>query len=293
MTKFHGIFPALLTPFDANNKINEKALEKLIGRNLRAGVRGFYVCGSTAEVFLLKNDERRALMRTVKDIAGDRATLIAHVGAVSADEAAELAAEAAGLGYDAVSACAPFYYKFSLGEIRDYYEMIASASALKVLIYNIPAFSGVSMGADELGAMLDDDRFLGVKHTSNDYFALETLKSHHPDKVLYNGYDEMFLQGMAAGADGGIGSTYNFMAEKFVRLQALFAERRIEEAQALQHEVNEIIRILCRVGVMAGEKEVLNQLGMDFGVCRKPFRALNEEEKALIAREILPKLVKE
>ena len=93
---------------------------------------------------------------------------------------------------------------------------------------------------------------------------------------------------MAMGADGAIGSTYNFMADKFVKIHERFRENRLSEARLLQQEANRIIAVLCRIGVMQAEKEVLNQLGFDFGICRRPFGVPTEEEKALIAREIMP-----
>ena len=98
----------------------------------------------------------------------------------------------------------------------------------------------------------------------------------------------MFTAGLAMGADGGIGSTYNFMADKFVKIYELFKKNEIEEAQALQRSANRIITILCKIGVMQAEKEVLNQLGFDFGTCRHPFGVPGDEEKELIKKEIIP-----
>ena len=117
--KFKGIFTALLTPFDENNKINEKALEALVKHNVNMGADGFYVCGSTAEAFLLTTEERKQVMEIVKATAPEK-TLIAHIGSISEDEAHTLADHANALGYDAISSVAPFYYKFSFGEIKDY-----------------------------------------------------------------------------------------------------------------------------------------------------------------------------
>ncbi len=293
MNRFQGIYTALLTPFDKQDKINEKALEALIEYNIGMGVHGFYACGSTAEAFLLSNEERRHLMKLVKEIAGDRVRLIAHVGAISTKEAVSLAEYAAELGYDAVSAVAPFYFKFSFDEICDYYNRIASATELKMLVYNIPAFTGVSMGLEQLGGLLHSDRFLGVKHTSNDFFALEGIKTHFPDKVVFNGYDEMLLSGLAAGADGGIGSTYNVMGDKYVRLYDLFREGKWNEAQNIQKEVNEVIRLLIDVGVMPGEKAMLDLLGMDFGSCREPFRSCTKEQYKLLEEKALPIVLKD
>ena len=287
--RFSGIFPALLTPFDQNNKVNEKQLEKLVKYNLEKGVKGFYVSGSTAEAFLLSADERKQILTVVRD-AAPNATLIAHIGSVNEAEATQLAKHASAIGYDAVSSVAPYYYKFSFAEIRDYYYRLADAAALPMLVYHIPAFSGVSMGVQEMSTFLRDDRFLGIKYTANDFFMMEQCKTAFPDKVVYNGYDEMFLAGLSMGADGGIGSTYNFMAEKFVRMAALVKEGRMQEALELQKEANRIINVLCKVGVMQGEKEVLNQLGFALGDCRPPFAPLTQEQKDLVRREIVEKL---
>ena len=117
---------------------------------------------------------------------------------------------------------------------------------------------------------------------------LEQCKTAFPEKLVYNGYDEMFLSGLAMGADGAIGSTYNFMADKFVKIHQLYGEGKMAEAKAVQQEANRIITVLCDNGVMQAEKEVMNQLGMDFGVCRHPFGEANEAQKARIAKEIIP-----
>ncbi len=289
MNKFKGIFTALLTPFDGRDKINEKELAKLVEFNVKMGVAGFYVGGSTAEAFLLTTDERKQIMDVVKSVAGDK-TLIAHIGSVSEKEATELGAYATKLGYDAISSVAPFYYKFSFEEIKAYYERVQKASGLPMIVYNFPAFSGVTLSAEQLGKFLEKDEFMGVKHTSSDYFALERCKTLYPDKIIYNGFDEMLLSGLSMGADGGIGSTYNFMADKFVKIQKLFDEGKLEDAKAVQQEANRIIAVLCKLGVMQAEKEVLCQMGFDFGICRKPFGELTDEQKKIINDEITSKL---
>lgn len=287
MEKYTGIFTALLTPFDSNNKINEKELEKLVKFNLDKGVKGFYVGGSTAEAFLLSTDERKQIMDVVKSAAPD-ATLIAHIGSINEGEATELALHAKKLSYDVISSVAPFYYKFTFEEIKNYYFRLADAAELPMLVYHFPAFSGVNMGINEMGQFLKDDRFLGIKYTSNDFFTMEQCKSNFPEKIVYNGFDEMFLAGLSMGADGGVGSTYNFMADKFVKIKKLFEENKLAEAQEVQKQANHIITVLCKIGVMQAEKEVLNQLGFNFGVCRHPFGEPTSEQKELIAKEIIP-----
>ncbi len=287
MKNFKGIYTALLTPFDKNDKVNEKELEKLIKFNVENGVTGFYVGGSTAEAFLTSTEERKQVLEIVKDCAPDK-TLIAHIGSVNEKEAIELGKYAKKLSYDAVSSVAPFYYKFSFKEIKDYYFRLATVSELPMLVYHFPAFSGVNMGVSEMKEFLSDDRFMGIKYTSNDFFTMEQCKSAFPDKVVYNGFDEMFLAGLSMGADGGIGSTYNFMADKFVKIKEYFESGNLQKAMELQQEANRIITILCKIGVMQAEKEVLNQIGFDFGVCRHPFGEPTDEQKELIRKEIVP-----
>ena len=241
---------------------------------------------------MLTDDERRELMRLCAEIIGNRAVKIAHVGAISADTASGLAKYADELGYDAVSAVAPFYYGFGTDEIISYYRQIADASPLGVLVYNIPAATGVSLGLRELERFFGDDRFIGVKHTSSDFFTLEGIKSRFPGKAVFNGYDEMFLSGLAAGADGGIGSTYNFTADRMVKIRKLFLEGNIGEAKRLQQVENEIVRSLLKVGVMPGEKAVLELLGIKAGFCRRPMKRCTKEEYELLEREVLPVVTK-
>ena len=288
--KFNGIFPALLTPFDKNGKINSKALSALVRMNLKKGVSGFYVGGSTAEAFLLDDQERKAIYEIVAEENNRERTLIAHIGCISTDKAIEFGLHAKNLGYDAISAIAPFYYKFNFAQIKKYYYDIVEAVDLPMIVYNFPNFSGVNLTVEQVGEFLLDDRFIGIKHTSNDYFAMSQFKLAFPDKVVYNGFDEMFLAGLAMGCDGGIGSTYNFMAEKFIKMQELFLNNRLSEAQTLQSEINKIIQILSKVGVMAGEKEILCQMGLDFGCARKPFTELDTADKKLIRENIMPLL---
>lgn len=289
--KYNGIFTALLTPFNEAGEVNEGELIKLIKFNLDMGVRGFYVCGSTGESFLLSKEERMKIMEIVKREA-EGSTLIAHIGSLDERDACEMARHAKALGYDAISSVAPFYFKFSPAEIKGYYERLADAGELPMLVYHIPALSGVSLSQDSMSAFLRDPRFLGIKYTSNDFFTLERLKAEYPDKLFFNGYDEMLLSGLAMGADGAIGSTYNFMADKFVKIYSLFSEGKLDEARKIQNEANKIITILCKIGVMQAEKEILCQLGFDFGCCRRPFLPVLDADKKLIAEEILPLLTK-
>jgi N-acetylneuraminate lyase len=291
MNNLKGIFPALPTPFTRNDKINEKALEALVKLNLDKGVDGFYVGGSTAEAFLLTLDERKQILEIVNDTVNGKAAIIAHIGCISTSQAISLAKHAEKLNIDAISSIAPFYYKFSFEEIKNYYFNIVNNVNLPMIIYNFPGFSGVVFTDENIGEFLRDERFIGIKHTSSDYYALERIKNDFKDKVIFNGFDEMFLAGLVMGADGGIGSTYNFMAEKFIQIKGCFDQNKIKKAQELQNEVNTIIKEILKVGVIPGVKEILNLIGLNFGCGREPFRKVTSEESALLKTKLLPLLL--
>ncbi|MBQ8214419.1 MAG: N-acetylneuraminate lyase [Clostridia bacterium] len=285
-----GIYPALLTPFAKDGGINRKALEDLVEYNIQKGVTGFYVGGSTAEAFLLTEEERNEVYEIVAEKNAGRVKLLAHVGSISTDQAIRFANHAKELGYDAVSAVCPFYYGYTFAEIKKYYSDIINASEMPMVMYYIPGTSGVKFSTAQIAEILDNEMVIGLKHTSNEYFALEQVKTKFQNKVIFNGFDEMFLCGLSMGADGGIGSTYNYMAEKFIKIHKLFKENKMAEALEEQREANRIIKILIEVGGMQMNKEVLCQMGFDFGVARAPFAPLSEETKEYIRREVTNKL---
>ncbi|MDI6619645.1 MAG: N-acetylneuraminate lyase [Clostridiales bacterium] len=286
MKNLKGVFCALLTPFTKENKINDEALKELVRMNMDKGVDGFYVGGSTSEAFLMSLEERKHILEVVSEEVGDKCAIIAHIGCINTDQAIELAKHAEKVGVDAISSIAPFYYGFSFDEIKNYYFDIVNSVNVPMIIYNFPKNSGFSLNSENIKAFVDDPRFIGIKHTSSDFFSLERFKHLKRNMIVFNGYDQMFLAGLIMGADGGIGSTYNFMAEKFIAIKRLFDQGKIKEAQEIQTQVNDIIKILGKVGVFQGEKEILNLMGLDFGECRPPFKKINDE-----GREILKKLI--
>ncbi|MDN5988403.1 MAG: dihydrodipicolinate synthase family protein, partial [Hafniaceae bacterium] len=100
----------------------------------------------------------------------------------------------------------------------------------------------------------------------------------HPDKVIYNGYDEIFLSGLLAGADGGIGSTYNVMGWRYKGIMQALKEGNISQAQSLQTECNKVIDVLIKVGVFRGLKTILHYMDVvDTPICRKPFAPVEEQ----------------
>jgi N-acetylneuraminate lyase len=275
-----GIIPALITPYDSEGKVNHPSLRALVEKTLSEGVKGFYVGGSTAETFLLSQEERKSLIETVVDTVAGRAFVICHVGSISSAVATDLAIHAAGLRVSAVSAIPPFYYNFSLNEIVGYYQEIASASDTPVILYNFPAFSGVTIDHIRVPELFADPRIIGIKHTSLDLYKLERIKQANPAFLCLSGHDEVFLPALSVGADGAVGSTYNFMAPLFVRIQELFQKGQMEEARELQGRANAVIDVVADVGGFSATKYLVEKQGIACGPCRKPFKPLTAEAES-------------
>lgn len=209
-------------------------------------------------------------------VRSKRCTLIAHVGNVGTRDTVELGAVAADAGYDAISAIPPFYYDFSREELVTHYRALADAVDIPLVIYNFAGRSG-RLTASDILALLEHPRVAGVKHTSQDLFQLERFKRLYPSAVVYNGFDEMCLGGLSMGADGAIGTTFNFMGGLFVEMRKAYAEKCTDDALALQVRANQVIDVLIEVGVFPGTKALLKLLGHDCGECRAPFRKLDAD----------------
>ncbi|MFZ3620968.1 N-acetylneuraminate lyase [Leclercia barmai] len=274
-----GVMPALLTPFDRQQKLDTQSLRQLVRFNIAQGIDGLYVGGSTGEAFVQNSAERQEVLEIVAEEAKGKVTLIAHVGTVSTHESQQLAQAASRFGYDAVSAVTPFYYPFSFEEHCDHYRgIIDSADGLPMVVYNIPALSGVKLSLDQINTLVTLPGVGALKQTSGDLFQMEQIRRAHPDLVLYNGYDEIFASGLLAGADGGIGSTYNIMGWRYQGIVRALKEGDIATASALQTKCNEVIDLLIKVGVFRGLKTVLHYMDViDVPLCRKPFAPVDEK----------------
>jgi N-acetylneuraminate lyase len=271
--------PALLTPFDEQQRLDKESLRRLVRFNIEQGIDGLYVGGSTGEAFVQSLSEREAVLEIVAEEAKGKVALIAHVGCVSTAESQQLAHAASRYGFDAVSAVTPFYYPFSFEEHCEHYRaIIDSADGLPMVVYNIPALSGVKLSLEQISTLVTLPGVGALKQTSGDLYQMEQIRRAHPDLVLYNGYDEIFASGLLAGADGGIGSTYNIMGWRYLNIVKALKEGDIATAQRLQTECNSVIDLLIKTGVFRGLKTVLHFMDVvAVPLCRKPFSPVDEQ----------------
>ncbi|MDO4275797.1 MAG: N-acetylneuraminate lyase [Eubacteriales bacterium] len=284
MKKFTGIYPALITPFDEKGRINPEMVKAVVDSCLAKGVSGFYVGGSTGESYLLSADERRFMLEQVVKAVDGRGAVIANIGVFATSQGIELAKHAESLGVSAVSSVPPFYFPFNMEEYVQYYNDLAGSVSVPVIIYNIPAMSGITFKTSDIQRFFANDKIIGMKHTSYDLFQLQRVLKEYPQKSIFCGHDELFLSAAAVGVQAGIGSTFNFMAEKFVKIQKLVSENKWTEAADIQDEANAVIEALCKVGVFKGIKAALKLQGFDCGECRKPFQPLKKEQISMLEK---------
>ena len=285
--KFKKIFSALELPMHADESLDLELLGGVIEYELSIGVEGLYCMGSSGEALLLSLDERKRALEEVLDIVNGRVPVIAHVGTIRTADAISLAQHAVAAGADAISMIPPYYYHFSMDEITRYYEEVCQAvPGMGVIVYNIPQFTGIEFTKDNAGRLLSNPQVIGIKHTSNNLYSLERMKSAYPDKVFFNGFDEQLIGALAMGADATIGTTVNVFAPLFLKARELFRAGQVAQAFSVQQEINYCVEEMCKVGIFSAVKYILTKRGVAAGLCRRPFHPLTEEECARMDRLI-------
>ncbi len=273
----------VLTPFNDDETVNYTELKKLVRKVLDDGADGIYASGSSAECFLLTDEERKKTLETVID-AADGAYVCAHVGDISNYNTVQFARHAEKAGANSVSSVPPFYFGYSFQGIKSYYSDLASATKLPTLIYNFPGNTGVKFSIENLVELLNIDNVESLKFTDTDYFVMERVKKLS-GKFVYSGKDECFLSALAAGADGAIGTTFNFMVDKYIRIKKAFDNNDVKLAQKIQESANIITKAVLDTGSLFSACKYLIELqGIKAGAGRKPFVPLTDEQKSTLKK---------
>lgn len=274
----NGLFVATLTPFNNDESINFDDMKSLTEFNCSTDVDGLYVGGSTAEAFLLSTDERiEALKVTAKDASKDK-KLIAHIGDISTKKSETLARSIADTRYDAISAVTPFYYPVGFNELKKHYQDIIQASGKPMVVYNFPAFAGVNLSGDQIEELINIEGVVALKQTSADLYQMEQITRRNPETTVYNGFDEILVSGLAVGAKGGIGSTYNVQANRIADIYKAMQNNDVSKATELQREANIVIDTLVEGGVIPSLKYVLQAKGIIKNAnVRRPLNSVSKE----------------
>ena len=292
MIKLSGLTPAVFTPFDKTGAINLAQIQPYADKLVTDGADGVFVCGSTGECTSMTIAERKSVLEAWVNATSGRMRVIAHVGGTCQADCIELARHAAGLGVDAVGAIAPFYFKpASVGELVAFYKPIAAAIApIPFYSYHMPSVTGINLPMKEFleKGSREIPNLNGIKFTSNNFMEmLECIRLEDGRFDILNGFDEMLLCGMAVGARGGVGSTYNYSLPTYRNLYDAFLAGDIERARSFQQESADIVHIIIRHGgAVRGGKAIMNHLGIDCGDCRLPFAPYTESEMRQLSEEL-------
>ena len=270
-----GVLPAVVTPLDDQEQVAVRPAEQLFERMYAAGSDGVYVCGQTGEGLLLESGQRKRMTEIAVRNSPAGKQVIIHVGALRTSEAVDLAKHAARTGAHAIGSLPPITAS-SFAEVRRYYEAIAAATDLPVLVYFFPDFSGSISTLEQIFDLCTIPNVVGLKFTDFDFYKLSLIA--RAGRVIFNGRDEAFASGALMGASGGIGSFYNLTPELFVSLWAAAEKGDFAEARALQDRINDLIRVVLQVPMLPAIKQLLTWSGIDCGPCLEPRRPLAQSE---------------
>ena len=271
-----GVIPAILTPLDKDERFASKPMEQLLERLYAAGSDGMYVCGQTGEGLFLSSENRKQAAEVAVRNSPSSKQVIVQVGASSTAEAVDLARHAARIGAHAVSSLPPSA-AFSFTEVRAYYEAIAEAAEIPVLVYYFPEFSRSVATLDEIFSLCSIPNVVGLKFTDFDFYRLSLIS--RAGHVIFSGRDEVFAAGVLMGATGGIGSFYNLVPELFVAVWQAGSAGDYVRARAIQDRINDLIRTVLQYPMMPALKTILTWSGIDCGPVVAPRRSLTSDEK--------------
>ena len=277
MTHFHGIFPAVVTPFDAEGRLATAPFERLIERLDGHGVHGIYVCGSTGEGLVQTVAQRKLVAEIALKCVPAGKPVLVHVGAHRLEDAIDLAKHACRTGAAAISSLPP-HGDYTFADIRQYYQLLAAASDLPMFVYYLPEVYPAVSTLSQVLELCEIRNVVGLKLTSVDLSMVAVLKRH--GAVVFNGRDDLLVAGLLMGADGGIGSFYNLIPEHFLELYTLAKTGQWAEARAVQERINELISITLRFPAFPAIKAMLSWSGIDCGAFLPPRRHLTVSEEA-------------
>ncbi len=284
--KFSGVMPALVSPLDANENINVPVLNQLLNDLLAKGADGFYLCGATGEGIAIDPEERMVLAEEAIKTVGGRKPCIVQVASGNFEDAIRLAKHAEKVGAAAISATPPLFFSYDKDDVYSYYKKLADAVSIPMMIYYNPA-AGFHINADIAAKMFEIDNVTAIKWTSSDYFQMMRLRDiTHGEMNIINGPDEMLLMGLAAGADGGIGTTYNFMFDIIRGIYDNFMKGDLVTAREYQTRAIRIISVLLNYQIIPAAKAVLEAQGYAVGNATFPMKRYSDEEKATIINQM-------
>jgi dihydrodipicolinate synthase/N-acetylneuraminate lyase len=280
MADLRGVVPAVVTPFTVEGDFNETAFREIVEHNIQAGVHGFWIGGGTGESVLLDDEENFRVATAAANQAAGRVTNIMHIGAPTTRRAARMAERAASAGVDALCCVPPFFYEAGEDEIIEHYRVVASATELPLLLYNLPQSTGVNI-SPTLAAKIRDKvpQVAGLKHSGPTVEHVREFSNLGLACFIGNSY--LMLPGLTIGAAGCIDGPLNVVPELWVAIWRAYQEGDLSGAIEAQRHATEVAQAIYEFGFLGALKAAASErLQIDCGPPRAPQAALGAGQRS-------------
>ena len=275
-----GIIPAMVTPLDRNEEIDEAGIRGIINYLIDSGVHGIFVCGSQGESYALTEDEKKRVIEISVDEVNGRVPVYAGTGAVTTKMTIELSRYAVNVGADAVTIVTPYFIKPSQDELYVHYKRIAESVDSPILIYNNPGRTNVNLEAETVKKLAEIDNIVGIKDSSGDLTLTAQYIMKCPDEfAVLAGRDSLILATLLYGGKGAVAATANVAPRLVVGIYENFIKGDLEKARELQFKILPL-RLAFSLGTFpVVVKEAMNLMRKPSGPAKSPVSPLPEEKK--------------
>lgn len=290
---FTGAGVALVTPMNADGSVNWKKLEELIEFQINGGTDAIIICGTTGESATLTDDEHLKCIYFATEKANGRIPIIAGASSNDTRYAMMLARESKQAGADGILCVTPYYNKASQAGLVKHYNMIADATDLPMILYNVPSRTGCNILPQTYLELSKHPNIVATKEANGDIVSVAKTRALCGDNLdIYSGDDDQIVPIMSLGGIGVISVLSNILPRETHEICELFFEGKIKEASDMQISMISMISALfCDVNPIP-VKEALNQMGMNVGGCRLPLCETSEANRKFIAEQLrLHKLI--
>lgn len=283
-----GVYSAMITPFDKNERIDERACETIINWTIDKGVTGVFTVASTGESWALSVEEKIQLFQLTVAVVKRRVPVIAGVGAPSTRESVLLAEEAHKAGVDYLCAAPPSFVRPSQDEMTAHFATLAQATNTPLILYNIPMLAGNVLGTPAVKTLTSRfPQIVGIKDSGGDLTVLnDLLIGRRPDFSVVTGIDTLVLPGLLAGSHGAILGSANVCPELSLEVLRLFEAGRLREASQVQNRLTRFWLAMGLGSFPAPVKAAMELIGLPAGAPRSPVPPLDAERREMLRREL-------
>lgn len=282
MLNLKGIFPPVPTAFTQTGDLFlKKFRENLVYLN-GFDLRGCLILGSNGELVMLSEKERLKVFEAARMVIPDDRIMMVGTGCQSTRQTIELTVKAAEIGADIALVLNPYYYKGSMTRqvLVNHYIKVADASPIPVLIYNMPANSGIDMDAETIFQISGHPKIIGIKDSGGNITKMGSIrKMCGKDFQILAGSAGFFLPALTVGAAGGILALSNILPQRCIDLYKLFLDSKIEEAGQLQIDLVSLNDAVTRVWGIPALKEAMDMIGLYGGPVREPLLPIDQGKK--------------